>query len=124
MAHELDGQYRITSTTNYQGPLEKKSDGVTDIRGGKTERFDDYNCKWTSTFNVLSENEVEMVSVADPADAHIDFLLTRPNGNPTREPVTYRSVLKLARKDDKIQMSGQISYGDEIVFLTLRKTGA
>ncbi len=124
MIHPLDGTYVITSTTNYDGPLEKKSDGITEIRQGKTERYDDYNCKWTSTFTVISETEVEMISVADPSDAHIDFLLTRPNGNPTRDTVTYTTSLKLARRGDKIQMSGQIHYGDEIVFLTLRKTGA
>lgn len=121
MSHELDGVYRITSTTNYNGPLEKRSDGETIIKGGKTERIDDAGCKWTSSFNVIDENTVEMTSVADPENAHIDFLLRRPDGSPTREAVTYKSRLKLARKDDKIQMSGQIEYGDEIVLLTLRK---
>lgn len=123
MTHPLDGVYRVTSTTNYDGPLEKKSDGQTEIRIGKTERFDGFNCRWESTFTVLNEQEVEMISIADPAKADVDFLLRRPDGSPTRDPVTYRSVLKLARKGDKIQMSGQIHYGDEIVFLTLRKTG-
>lgn len=119
--HELDGKYQVTTTTNYQGPLEKKSDGVTEIKGGKTERRDKANCLWTSTFTVLNETSVEMVSVADPSDADIDFLLTRPDGSPCREPVTYRTVLKLARKGDKIQMSGQIEYGEEMIFLTMRK---
>jgi hypothetical protein len=31
--------------------------------------------------------------------------------------------LKLARKGDKIQMSGQIEYGNDVIFLTMRKTG-
>lgn len=123
MSQALDGLYRITSTTNYQGPLEKRSDGETVIRNGQTERIDDAGCKWTSTFSIIDDNTVEMISVADPENAHIDFLLRRPDGTPTREKVTYRSRLKLARKDDKIQMSGQIEYGDEIVLLTLRKTG-
>lgn len=121
MPGELDGTYRITSTTNYQGPLEKRSDGETVIANGQTERIDDAGCKWTSTFNIIDDHTVEMVSVADPENAHIDFLLRRPDGSPTRDKVTYRSRLKLARKDDKIQMSGQIEYGDEIVLLTLRK---
>lgn len=123
MAHPLDGKYQVTSTTDYNGPLEKKSDGETEIRDGQTRRYDRANCLWTSTFNIINENEVEMVSVADPAEADIDFLLTAPNGAPTREPVTYKSTLKLARKDDRIQMSGQISYGGAITFLTMRKTG-
>lgn len=122
MSNELDGVYRITSTTNYQGPLEKRSDGETTIRNGQTERTDNAGCLWTSTFTVIDDNTVEMESVADPENAHIDFLLRRPDGSPTRDKVTYRSRLKLARKEDKIQMSGQIEYGDEIVFLTLRKT--
>lgn len=123
MSHPLDGIYNVTSTTDYQGPLEKKSDGVTEIRDGQTRRYDRANCLWTSRFNILSETEVEMVSVADPSESDIDFLLTAPNGSPTRNPVTYISVLKMARKDDKIQLSGQIQYGGTLTFLTMRKTG-
>lgn len=124
MSHELDGVYRITTTTNYKGPLEKKSDGTTEIRGGQTRRYDNANCLWTSTFKVKSDTEVEMVSVADPAEADIDFLLVGANGAPTRAPVTYVSRLKLSRKGDQVQMSGQIEYGKELIFITLRKTGA
>lgn len=124
MPHPLDGKYQVTSTTDYNGPLEKKSDGATEIRDGQTRRHDRANCLWTSTFNILSETEVEMVSVADPTNADTDFLLLAPDGSPTRNPVTYKTVLKLARKDDRIQMSGQISYGKDLTFLTMRKTGA
>jgi len=121
MSHELDGTYQVTSTTNYQGPLEKKSDGQTEIVNGKTERRDKANCLWTSTFTVLNDNEVEMVSVADPSDANPDFSLTRPDGSPTRDPVTYKTILKYARKGDRVQLSGQIEYGNDITFLTMRK---
>ncbi|MEM6781779.1 MAG: hypothetical protein AAF569_07945 [Pseudomonadota bacterium] len=129
MTHELDGKYRVSTTTNYQGPLEKKSDGETEIRDGQTRRYDDANCLWTSTFNVLSDTEVEMVSVADPSEAHTDFLLTSPDGSPTRDSVTYTSTLKLSRKkneggDDQIQLSGQIEYGNELIFITMRKVGS
>ncbi len=123
MTHELDGLYQVTSTSNYQGPLQKKSDGQTRIENGQTERHDDANCKWTSTFTILNDGEVEMVSLADPTEAKVDFLLTAPNGAPTREPVEYKTILKLARKSDRIQMSGQIEYGDDVTFLTLRKIG-
>lgn len=123
MPHPLDGKYQVTSTTDYKGPLEKKSDGETEIRDGQTRRYDRANCLWTSTFTIISETEVEMTSTADPKDADVDFLLTRPDGSPTREPVTYKTILKLARKDDRIQMSGQISYGGDITFVTMRKTG-
>ncbi len=124
MPHPLDGKYLVTSTTDYKGPLEKKSDGETEIRDGQTRRYDRANCLWTSTFNILSETEVEMVSVADPEKADVDFLLMRPDGSPTRDAVTYTSILKLSRKDDRIQMSGQIAYGKDLTFLTMRKTGA
>lgn len=121
MSNELDGIYQVTSTTNYQGPLEKKSDGITEIKNGKTERKDAAGCLWTSNFTILNENEVEMVSIADPSDADNDFMLTRHDGSPTRDPVTYKSILKYAKKGDKIQLSGQIEYGNDITFLTMRK---
>lgn len=123
MPHPLDGKYQVTSTTDYKGPLEKRSDGETEIRDGQTRRYDRANCLWTSRFTIISETEVEMTSTADPKEADVDFLLTRPDGSPTREAVTYRTVLKLARKDDRVQMSGQISYGGDLTFVTMRKTG-
>ena len=124
MTNPLDGKYRITSTTSYQGPIEKRSDGETEIRDGKTSRIDDAKCKWTSTFEILNDNEVKMTSVADPTNSAIDFLLTAPDGTPTREVTTCVANLKLSRKgDDKIQMSGQIHYGSDVVFLTMRKIG-
>ncbi len=118
--HPLDGKYRISTTTSYQGPLEKRSDGETEIVNSQTQRVDDANCKWTSTFTVLNDNEVKMTSVADPSEAAVDFLLTAPDGSPTRETVTYEATLKYARKGDDIQLSGQIEYGSDVVFLTMR----
>ena len=122
MTHELDGTYQVSTTTSYQGPLGKKSDGETEIVNGQTSRRDKANCLWTSTFTILSDTEVEMVSVADASEADRDFMLTAPNGVPTREAVTYKSTLKYARKGDHIQLSGQIDYGNEITFLTMRKS--
>lgn len=121
--HELDGTYQITTTSSYTGPLEKKSDGQTEIRDGQTRRTDEAGVLWTSTFTVLSENEVEMVSHADPENAAPDHALTSPDGTPTRAAVDYHSTLKLARKGDKIQLSGQIEYGNDVIFLTMRKIG-
>lgn len=121
-AHPLDGKYRITSTNSHKGDIEKRSDGETEIRNGQTERLDDAKCKWTSTFEIVNDTEVKMTSVADPTNSAIDFLLTAPDGSPTREITTYEASLKLSRKgDDKIQMSGQIHYGYDVVFLTMRK---
>ncbi len=121
MAHELDGKYNVSSTSSYDGPLERKSDGITEIIDGKTLRTDGNNVQWTSTFRVLSETEVEMTSVADPSKANKDYALTRPDGTPTRDSVTYSTILKLARKGDKIQLSGRIEYGNDVILLTMRK---
>lgn len=123
MSTELDGVYQVSSASNYDGPLVKRSDGTTEIRNGQTSRRDGNNVLWTSTFKILNETEVEMVSVADPREARGDFALLRPNGTPSRDITTYTSVLRLARKGDKIQLSGQIEYGNEIVILTMRKVG-
>ncbi|MCB9990763.1 MAG: hypothetical protein H6867_05220 [Rhodospirillales bacterium] len=120
---ELDGTYQISTVTNYDGPLERKSDGITEIRDGRTSRTDDNKVVWTSDFTVINGKEIKMTSVADPTDAAGDFALTRPDGSPTREPVTYESILRYARKEDKVQMSGQIEYGNEIIFITMRKIG-
>ena len=121
MPQELDGTYQVSSTTSYNGPLAKKSDGITEIKNGQTERRDDANCLWTSSFTILSDNEVEMISIADPSQADSDFSLTRPDGTPTREAVTYKASLKLSRKGDKIQMSGEVDYDNDVTFLTMRK---
>ena len=95
---ELDGNYNISSTSNYNGPLERKSDGKTEIIGGKTSRYDANGVLWRSTFTIVGENEVEMISTADPGEAKSEFALINPDGSPTLEPVTYVSALKLARK--------------------------
>ncbi len=121
MAHDLDGIYSVSTTSSYLGPLEKKSDGRTEIKNGQTKRYDEAHCLWTSTFTIISENEVEMISIADPTEAEETFALTNADGSPTRKPVEYKTVLKLARKGDKIQMSGQIEYGNDVIFLTMRK---
>jgi hypothetical protein len=119
----LDGKYRISSVSNYEGPLERRSDGVTEIRNGETARFDDNGILWRSRFTPRGEDEVEMTSVADPSEAKPGAALKRPDGSPTLEPVTYGAILKLSRKGDKIRISGQVQYGNEIVILTLSRIG-
>lgn len=124
LATDLDGTYTVTSLTSYDGPLQKQSDGITTIAGGKTHRIDEAGCEWNSTFDWISEGQVKMTSVADPKNARKDFLLVGPNGMPTAEPQTYETILTVKRKDDKIQMSGTITYGQETIFLTMRKVQA
>ena len=125
LATELDGLYSVNSVSDYDGPLQKKSDGQTTIIDGKTHRIDEAGCEWNSTFTWIDDQktEVKMTSVADPANANDDFLLTKPDGSPTSETVTYETVLKVMRKGDRIQMTGTINYGNETVILTMRKTG-
>lgn len=122
-ATDLDGVYSVNTISDYEGPLQKKSDGQTEIKDGKTHRIDAAGCEWNSTFEWMNadKTEVQMTSVADPLNADPDFLLTRPDGSPTSDPVTYTTVLKVMRKGDKVQMTGTINYGSETVILTMRK---
>jgi len=124
-ATDLDGTYNVNTVSDYEGPLQKKSDGQTTIIGGKTHRVDDAGCEWNSLFRWVDEEktQVKMISIADPINAHADFLLTRPDGTPTSDRVTYESVLNVKRMGDKVQMTGSINYGDETVLITMRKNG-
>jgi hypothetical protein len=123
IATDLDGIYSVNSVTDYDGPLQKKSDGQTEIKDGKTHRIDDAGCEWNSTFEWVDEErtQVKMTSVADPINADPDFLLTRPDGSPTSDAVTYETILNVKRKDEKVQMTGSINYGGHTVLLTMRK---
>ena len=123
LATDLDGIYSVNSVTDYDGPLKKKSDGQTEIKGGKTHRVDAAGCVWNSTFEWVNteKTKVKMTSVADPSNADADFLLTRPDGTPTSESVTYETILNVMRKGDKVQMTGTINYGGDTVILTMRK---
>ena len=123
LANDLDGIYNVNSVTDYDGPLQKKSDGQTEIIDGKTHRVDDAGCIWNSTFEWVDadKTQVKMTSIADPINADTDFLLTRPDGTPTSDSVTYETTLNVKRKGDKVQMTGSINYGGNTVLLTMRK---
>ena len=120
-AKDLDGTYRITTVSNYDGPVKQKSDGTTIIKDGKTNRVDDSGCEWSTTITPISDNQVEFISIADPTHANADFCLTGENGQLTRNPVTYKTVLKLDRMGEKIRMSGQIEHGAMTTIITLIK---
>lgn len=125
IATDLDGIYSVDTMSDYDGPLKKQSDGQTEIRGGQTHRVDKAGCVWNSTFEWVDNDgtTLRMTSVADPSNADTDFLLTRPDGTPTSDAVTYEATLKVMRKDDRIQMTGTLNYGNETVILTMRKIG-
>lgn len=118
---DIDGVYRISTVSDYQGPIEKRSDGVTEVVNGQTHRTDDAGCIWTTTIKYISESEVEFISVADPSNADPDFCLTTEGGDLTREPVTYKTVLKVDRKGEKIRLSGQINHGGTTTLITMIK---
>ncbi len=123
LATDLDGVYTVNTVSDYDGPLKKQSDGQTEIIGGKTHRVDNAGCEWNSTFTWVNDDktQIQMTSIADPINANADFLLTRPDGTPTSDKVTYETTLNVMRKGDKVQMTGSINYGNETVILTLRK---
>ncbi len=118
---DLDGQYRVTTISDYHGPVPMKSDGITEIRGGKTHRRDEAGVEWTTQLSVLNDQEVQLTSTADPRGARQDFLLTKENGELTNNPVTYTAVLKVARKDNKIRLSGAITHGNISTVITMAK---
>ncbi len=118
---DLDGQYRVTTISDYTGPIPMQSDGITEILNGETDRTDAAGCKWHTKLSILNDNEVQFESTADPTDAKPDFCLTKPNGELTRDPLTYTTTLKVARKDDKIRLSGQIENGRVITVITMTK---
>jgi hypothetical protein len=118
---DLDGKYRITTISDYQGPLPLQSDGETEIVEGRTDRFDKKGCHWTTRLTILNDNEVKFEATADPLEADDDFLLIGANGMPTREPVDYMTVLNVAQKDGRIRLSGQIEHGKIITVITMIK---
>lgn len=119
---DLDGQYRVTTVSDYNGPVPMQSDGVTEIKNGETDRVDKAGCKWHTKLTVLNDDEVQFESIADPSEASADFCLTKPNGELTRDPVTYTTVMKVARKGDKIRLSGQIENGRVTTVITMMKS--
>jgi hypothetical protein len=118
---DLDGKYRVTTVSDYQGPVPMKSDGVTEVKNGKTERKDAAGVRWSTSFEVLSDSEVKLTSTADPSNAKEDFLLTKESGELTHEEVTYATILKASRKGDEIRLSGTIKHGDVSTIITMTK---
>jgi hypothetical protein len=120
-AKELDGKYQVTTLSDYDGPVPMRSDGVTEIKDGKTSRVDQAGVKWATVLTPLNDDEVLFESTADPTDAAGDFCLTLPSGNLTRDPVVYKAKLKVSRKGDKIRLSGQIEHGKVVTVITMTK---
>ena len=118
---DLDGRYRVTTVSDYTGPLPMQSDGETEIRDGRTGRVDKKGVRWETVLTMVSDDEVRFESTADPSDADDDFCLTGDDGAPTRDPVLYSTVLKVARKDDRIRLSGRIEHGKVVTVITMVK---
>lgn len=118
---ELDGKYRVTTVSDYDGPVPMQSDGETIIKDGMTHRTDKAKVRWATKITPISDTEVLFESLADPTDAATDFCLTKPNGELTRDPVTYTTRLSVSRKGDKIRLSGQIEHGKIKTIITMTK---
>lgn len=118
---DLDGKYRVTTISDYQGPVPMQSDGVTEVKNGQTDRIDMAGCRWTTRLTVLNDGEVRFESTVDPRDAVTEFLLTNVSGELTHKPVTYTTTMKVARKGDKIRLSGNIQHGKMLTMLTMTK---
>jgi hypothetical protein len=118
---DLEGKYHVTTISDYQGVVPMKSDGVTEIKNGRTHRTDAAGVQWTTEFAILSDTEVKLTSTADPRAANKDFLLTDEKGNLTNDPVVYTAVLKVARRGKDIRLSGNIQHGKIMTVLTMAK---
>jgi hypothetical protein len=118
---DLNGKYRVTTVSDYNGPVPMKSDGITEIKDGRTHRTDANGVEWTTQFTVASDTEVTMTSTADPKGARAEFLLTKENGELTNDPVTYTTALKVSRKGDEIRLSGTIQHGKVSTILNMMK---
>jgi hypothetical protein len=118
---DLDGTWRVTTITDTKGPVPLQSDGETTVSNGRTDRTDKKGCRWMSQMTVLSDDSVRFDSVADPTDADADFCLMTEGNQPTREPVEYSCVLKVARQGDKMRLSGQIAHGQAQTVITMTK---
>lgn len=99
---DLDGEYRVSTVSDYSGPVPLKSDGQTVVKDGKTSRTDTAGCLWQTELRIVSDSEVEFISVADPFDARPDFCLTNAKG-------------------DLIRLSGQIQNGKLATVITMTK---
>lgn len=118
---DLDGKYRVSTISDYQGVMPLKSDGITEIKNGKTDRTDSTGCKWTTELSIISDTEVKLISIADPSGASNEFLLTREDGSLTHDPVTYTTILKVSKKETKIRLSGNIQHGKTLTTITMTK---
>ena len=117
--NDLDGQYEVHSESTYKGSMPLQGDGKTTIKNGLTYRKDKSGCTWESSFSMLEDGKVQIESTIDPSGAAENFHILDEKGNPTREIVTYRSVLEVRRINGKIVMSGTIQHGQDLSRLTM-----
>jgi len=115
---DLDGQYDVRSETSYGGPFWLKGDGTTTIKNGLTYRKDKAGCVWESAFHIINDSQVSIESTVDPGQTE-GVYITDEKGHPTKEIVTYKSVLGIRVVDGKIVMTGDIKHGNETTRLTM-----
>ena len=118
---DLDGMYHVSTSLAGEDPFVGYSDGMTRVTDCQTNRVDGSGCAWTSTLVIASETEVELISTVNPSEAADDLVLITPEGEETREPVTYRSILDVSYEKDKLVLSGKVSANGETVDLVMKK---
>jgi len=124
--HPFDGLYKINTNSTALGFVNSKSDGETRIEKSKTNRVDSANCKWTSSFDLISQGIVKMTSIADLSEADPGFTLSPSDGMepPSRSRQTYETLLDVEYEAGKVvQMSGQIEANGIVVYLSLDRIG-
>lgn len=118
----LDGTYEVRSQAQAGPRLIPNGDGETVIANGMTFRKDDHGLIWESTFTIIDENSVEMVSTVDPSHAAEDTFVIDDKGNPTKGMVTYKSMLTATTEDDRLVLRGEIHHGGSVTALAMFKT--
>jgi hypothetical protein len=109
---DLDGRYAIETIYDSRGPYPIESEGVTEIDGGRADRYDRKGIRWMARLTVLNDDAVRFDSTVDPLEADDDVRLIGRGGRPTREPVDWTAVLDVGQTaDGDIRLSGEIVQG-------------
>lgn len=121
VAKDLDGKYTVLTQGARTDAQQKKGDGFTVIKDGKTLRIDGAGREWQSTFQWTDEHTVKMTSVMDTTFADDELQLKDDDGNLSGEARTYETTLSVERDGDSVTMKGTISSDGQNALLIMRK---
>jgi len=109
----LDGTYKVKSETSNLSLFQPNADGTTVIKNGLTYRIDGDGCVWRSSFKIVDDNKVEIESTIDPSSSPGNIFIEDAEGKPTRDVVTYKSILDLEIVDGKITLRGTMKHNNK-----------